>query len=127
MSEWRVTRDPQEKAPLRGRRAVQQPATSRGRRLGSRHRVGGEGRLLSAVSAEGGGAEEAGPGSGRPKFVEGTFFAQVSNYFCDSCFHAHHPDGHTEQVELDQLDSAVAVVQVIVVFSSLRNSKHIQK
>lgn len=74
MSEWRVTRDHQKKAPLCGRRAVQQPATSRGRRLGSHHRVGGEGRLLSAVSAEGGRAEEAGPSSSRPKFVEGTFF-----------------------------------------------------
>lgn len=73
MSERRVTRDPQEEAPLRGGGALQQPATSRGRRLGSHHRVGGEGRLLPTVSAEGGGAEEAGPSSGGPELIKGTF------------------------------------------------------
>lgn len=98
MSEWRVTGDPQKKAPLCGGRAVQQPTRSRGRRLGSHHRVRGEGRLLSAVSAEGGGAEEAGPSSGRPKFVKGTFFCEGVAHLCGSCCLVHHTDKYKLQL-----------------------------
>ena len=64
MSERRVSGNPQEEASLCGGRAVQQPASSRGRRVGFHLRVGGEGRLLPAMSEESHRAEEAGPGPG---------------------------------------------------------------
>lgn len=73
MSERRVSGNPQEEASLCGGRAVHEPASSWRRRVGFHLRVGGEGRLLSAMSAESHGAEEASPRPGRPKLTEGWF------------------------------------------------------
>ncbi len=74
MSERRVSGHPQEKTSLCGGRAVHEPASSWGRRVGFHLRVGGEGRLLPAMSTESHGAEEASPRPCRPELTEGWFF-----------------------------------------------------
>lgn len=73
MSERGVSGNPQEKTSLCGGRAVQQPASSWGSRVGFHLRVGGEGRLLPAMSKESHRVEEASPSPGRPKLIEGWF------------------------------------------------------